>query len=76
MRCLAIILALALSGCAHARYIVAPCLTKDQVLPAEPTKVHDRLTGKADHDLPFVAGSALRLRAWGQSLYGILETCR
>jgi hypothetical protein len=39
-------------------------------------KIHDRLTGKADEDIRPIAGSNLRLRAWGQSLRDILEGCR
>ena len=67
---------LALSGCTTTRYVSVPCLTKDQVIPAEPPKVHDQLTGQADKDLRIVAGSAVKLRAWGVGLRGILEGCR
>ena len=71
------LLALALAGCATVPKVVAiPCIAKDQVIPAEPPTVHSRLTGQADQDLPIVAGSALRLRAWGRSLQGIVESCR
>lgn len=66
----------ALSGCATTRYVTVPCLTKDQVLPAEPERVKPRLTGKADEDLRIVAGSNLRLRAWGVGLQDILNGCR
>ncbi len=73
----AIILAAALlSGCATDRFVTVPCLSKDQALPSEPPKVGDKLTGKADEDLRIVAGSALRLRAYGQGLRTILEGCR
>ncbi len=71
-----VIVLLALSGCATTRTITVPCVAKDQAIPAEPPKVHDKLTGKADEDLRTVAGSALRLRAWGQGLSEIIEGCR
>ena len=67
---------LALSACTTTRYVTAPCIAKDQALPAEPERVKPRLTGKADEDLRIVSGSALRLRAWGSGLQGILEGCR
>jgi hypothetical protein len=67
---------LALSGCAHTRYVQVYCLSHDQQLPAAPPKIHDQLTGQADKDLRIVAGSAVRLRAWGDGLNTILEGCR
>jgi hypothetical protein len=70
------IIALALSGCQTTRYVTVPCLTKDQTLPAEPDRVKDRLTGKADEDVRIIAGSNIRLRAWGSGLRDILEGCR
>ncbi len=77
MRSVVLFLAVAaLSGCATTRYVTVPCIPKDQVLPSEPPKVRDQLTGKADEDLRIVAGSALRLRAYGQGLRTILEGCR
>jgi hypothetical protein len=42
----------------------------------EPPKVRDQLTGHADKDAGILAGSAIRLRAWGQALNHILEGCR
>jgi hypothetical protein len=42
----------------------------------EPPKVHDQLTGQADKDAGILAGSAIRLRAWGQALNHIIEGCR
>lgn len=74
--CTAIALFLFLSACTTTRYVTVPCISKDQALPAEPPKVHDKLTGKADEDLRIVGGSAIRLRAWGEGLQGILEGCR
>jgi hypothetical protein len=68
--------ALALSGCATTRYSRIYCLTHDQALPAEPEKVGPQLTGRADEDLRIVAGSAIRLRAWGEGLQQVLEGCR
>lgn len=73
----AILSAVALSGCAHGpRYITVPCIAKDQQLPAEPPKVSDKLTGRADEDIKTIAGSNIRLRAWGSGLRTILEGCR
>jgi hypothetical protein len=69
--------ALALTACApHVRYVSTYCLTHDQQLPAEPPKVHSQLTGHADSDIGIIAGSAIRLRAWGEGLQTILEGCR
>lgn len=68
--------ALLLTGCAHDRFVTVPCITKEQALPAEPPKVSDKLTGRADEDIKTIAGSNVRLRAWGQGLRGILEGCR
>jgi hypothetical protein len=67
---------IALTGCATTRYSTSYCLTHDQALPAEPPKVKDQLTGQADRDLEIVAGSAIRLRAWGEGLRTILDGCR
>ena len=68
--------ALSLSACATTRYVSVPCVSKDQALPAEPERIKDKLTGQADRDLQIVAGSAVRLRAWGEGLSSILEGCR
>lgn len=70
------LLLLSLTGCATTRYVTTPCLTKDQAIPAEPPRVHDKLTGRADEDLRTVAGSNIRLRSWGEGLNQILEGCR
>jgi hypothetical protein len=70
---------IALSGCATTqpvRYTPVYCLSNGTQLPAEPPKVHDQLTGHADKDAGILAGSAIRLRAWGQALNYILEGCR
>jgi hypothetical protein len=76
LRYAACVTLLALSACTTTRYVTVPCISKDQTLPAEPPKVADRLTGKADEDIKTIAGSAVRLRAWGQGLHTILEGCR
>lgn len=68
--------ALALTGCATTRYAPVHCLTHDQALPAEPPKIKDKLTGDAAQDVGTLAGSAIRLRAWGEGLQTILEGCR
>jgi hypothetical protein len=65
-----------LSACQTTRYVAIPCVSKDQALPAEPEKVGPKLTGKADEDVKTIAGSAVRLRAWGRGLNQILEGCR
>jgi hypothetical protein len=72
-------IALCLTGCATTqpvRYTPVYCLSNETQLPAEPPKVHDQLTGEADKDAGILAGSAIRLRAWGQALNHILEGCR
>lgn len=67
----------ALTGCAtQTRYVSTYCLTHDQALPAEPERIKSKLTGKADTDIGIVAGSAIRLRAWGEGLQTILNGCR
>lgn len=72
----AVAIAIALSGCATTRFVTVPCIAKDQVLPSEPPKIHDKLTGDADKDIRPIAGSNVRLRSWGEGLLGILEGCR
>ena len=70
---------IALTGCTTTRYVQTPCLTPEQwqeLHEAEPPKVAKKLTGKADEDIRVVAGSAVRLRAWGQGLLGVLQGCR
>lgn len=75
---LAIALLASLAGCATTRYAPVHCVTNEQLdeqRKAEPPKVQDKLTGKADEDVKTIAGSAVRLRAWGNGLLGILEGC-
>jgi hypothetical protein len=70
--------ALALAGCTTTRYVKIPCLTPEQVeqqRQAEPPKVADKLTGNAGDDVKTLGGSAVRLRAWGSGMLGILEGC-
>jgi hypothetical protein len=67
-----------LCSCATTRYVTVPCLTREQLeerRKAEPPKISDKLTGKADEDIKPIAGSAVRLRAWGQGNLQILEGC-
>lgn len=79
MKRLAIIAAgLALAGCTTTRYVTVSCVTPGQaseLAKAEPPKVADQLTGRADEDTRTLAGSAIRLRAWGQGLLGVVEGC-
>ena len=56
------------------RVVAVTCVRREQI-PAEPAKIGDRLTGDAAHDLPVVAVSALRLRAWGGQLAALLTGC-
>jgi hypothetical protein len=75
----ALIALLALTGCTTTRYVTIPCLTPEQYKKLEqsqPEKVHGKLTGEADKDLRIVAGSAVRLRAWGTGLLGVLQGCQ
>jgi hypothetical protein len=69
-------LCILISGCATTRYAPTYCLASDQHLPAEPPKIKDQLTGDASKDVGTLAGSAIRLRAWGEGLRTILEGCR
>ena len=68
----------ALTGCTTTRYVKVPCLTPQQLeqqRQAEPPKVHDKLTGRADEDVKVLGGSAIRLRAWGTGMLDILGGC-
>ena len=83
-----IIAALLLAGCAGRvpppaiavrtvtidRPVAISCVRADQI-PSEPAKVGDRLTGDAGHDLPLVAASAVRLRAYSAQLAALLTGC-
>lgn len=69
---------ISLAGCAHVQtmYVQTYCLAHDQQLPAEPPRVKSDLTGDAAKDVGILAGSAIRLRAWGEGLDRVLEGCR
>jgi hypothetical protein len=74
-----ILLTLPAGMCTTTRYVTVPCVTGEQyekLKSAEPPKVGDKLTGRADEDIKPIAGSAVRLRAWGHGLLGVLEGCR
>lgn len=67
-----------LAGCTTTRYVTIPCLTKEQLAEresAEPPKISDKLTGKADEDIRTIAGSAIRLRSWGRGNLDVLRGC-
>ena len=67
-----------LAGCQTTRFVSVPCLTPEQLAEresAEPPKIADRLSGKADEDIRIIAGSALRLRAWGSGNLDVLRGC-
>ena len=75
----AVVLCLLLAGCATTNKTVpvptpVSCVRGD--VPDEPGHVSDRLTGNAEADIGIVAGSAVRLRAWGRELRAIVEGCR
>jgi hypothetical protein len=90
MRAAVILALLDLTGCATTRYQTVYCVQRDDLPTAEqcanhtakhpelcePPKVHSQLTGHADSDIGIIAGSAIRLRAWGEGLQTILEGCR
>lgn len=69
---------LTLTGCAT-RPLISSCLTREQyeeLKRQEPPLVKGRTEGmKADEALPIAVGSAMRLRAWGQNLLGVVEIC-
>jgi hypothetical protein len=71
---------LALTGCAtpQTRYVSTYCLTRtqfNQLKDAEPGKIHNQLNGDAAHDVGPLAGSAIRLRSWGEGLLTVLGGC-
>ena len=66
-----------LGACAHKPVIVS-CVTREQLEELrrqEPPRIADRLTGRADEDTRTLAGSALRLRAWGHNMLNVVEVC-
>jgi len=72
------LLLLALAACQTTRYATVRCVSPEQLAElrkAEPPKVSDRLTGKADEDVKVIAGSAVRLRAYSRGLLDILTGC-
>lgn len=76
-RAIILVAALALAGCATKPLMVS-CVTNEQLAElkaAEPPRVKDRLTGKADEDIRVIAGSNLRLRSWSETLLGVIEVC-
>ena len=54
---------------------VAVSCVKASDVPSEPALVGDKLTGDAARDLPTVAASAVRLRAWGRTLAALVSAC-
>ena len=50
------------------------CVRREQI-PDAPPKIGDRLTGDAARDLPVVAASAVRLRAYAGQLAALLTGC-
>lgn len=76
--CTLIALLLCTSACTTTRYVPTPCLTQeqhDELKNSEPHKVGDKLTGNAAEDIKPIAGSNVRLRAWGKGLLGVLGGC-
>lgn len=77
MKRLAILPALILAGCTTT-HTTTKCLTKsqyEQLQRDEPEKVAPKLTGRADEDSRTLAGSAIRLRSWGNGLLNVLGGC-
>jgi hypothetical protein len=67
--------ALLLTGC---QTIPVNCISRadyERLKSAEPPKIRDKLTGRADEDVRPIAGSAYELRSWGHTLLDSLETC-
>jgi hypothetical protein len=67
-----------ITGCTTTRFVRIACLTPEQLeerRKAEPPLVGKDLTGRADEDIKPIAGSAVRLRAWGRGNLGLLEGC-
>lgn len=72
--------ALALTGCAttHERFVTVSCVSQSQfhdLQRAEPPKVGDKLTGRAQDDLKLIAGSALELRTYSDGLLNVIGHC-
>jgi hypothetical protein len=77
-RTIAALILLSLSACQTTRYVTIPCVTSEQykqLEQAEPPKIADKLTGKAGEDIKTIAGSNIRLRAWGRGNLDILGGC-
>ena len=73
-----VMLTLPAGMCVTTRFVTVPCVSKEQydgLKDSEPQRVKDRLTGKADEDIRTIAGSNVRLRAWGGGLLGIIGGC-
>jgi hypothetical protein len=73
-----IMLTLPAGMCTTTRHVPVHCLTKEELAElkaAEPPKVADKLTGNAEQDIKPIAGSAVRLRAWGSGMLGVLGGC-
>jgi hypothetical protein len=69
-----------LTGCAttHTRYFRVYCVTPSQLdtlKKTEPKRVGPELDGQAQDDLKTVAGSAIKLRTWGEGLLGVIQGC-
>jgi hypothetical protein len=67
-----------ITGCTTTRWITVPCLSPEQLeerRKAEPPLVRDQLSGRADEDIKPIAGSAVRLRAWGRGNLDVLSGC-
>ena len=76
MKIALILAALMLAGCTTVRG--GNCITRadyERLKAAEPPKIHDKLTGRADEDIRPIAGSAYELRSWGHTLLNSLEVC-
>jgi len=79
MKCLLwLTAALTLSACQTPHVLVRSCITAEQLeqlRQAEPPKVKDKLTGRADEDIRTIAGSNIRLRGYAHGLLDTLRVC-
>jgi hypothetical protein len=72
------IAALTLGACAPHPAAPIYCVSPQQLQKlkdAKPPKVGGTLTGQSQDDVKIIAGSNVRLRAWGEGLLGVIEGC-
>lgn len=70
--------AVAVSGCAHTRYVTVHCVTAEQhqkLKDAEPERIGGKLSGQAQDDLKIIAGNNVELREYSHGLLGVIGGC-